>query len=110
MTRQLIKCKNENCNNQLNIEINNHFSPIAFCSEQCLNKFEMVKFHFALDREDPSDIRMLVKQLVSQTRQLQGELESLKKIRKTYFGLFTESNLKDETYKRDWTFEKSGVE
>ena len=110
MTRQLIKCKNENCNNQLNIEINNDFSPIVFCSEQCLNKFEMVKFHFALDREDPNDIKTLVQQLVSQTKQLQSELENLKKIRKSYFGLFTESNLKDETYKRDWTFEKSADE
>jgi hypothetical protein len=33
-------------------------------------------------------------------------LENLKKIRKTYFGLFNELSLKDETYKREWSFDK----
>lgn len=110
MTRLLIKCKYESCDNELNIESNSDSYPIAFCSEQCLNKFETSKFNYPLDHEDPTDIRIVVKQLVSQTRQLQSELDNLKKIRKTYFGMFTESNLKDETYKRDWTFEKSADE
>jgi len=43
---------------------------------------------------------------VIETRQLQSELKKLKNIRKTYFGLFNESNLKDETYEREWSFEK----
>jgi hypothetical protein len=110
VTRQLIKCKYENCDNQLKIEVNSDSCPIAFCSERCLNKFENMKFNYALDREDPNDVRSLVQQLVSQTKQLQSELENLKKIRKTYFGIFTESNLKDETYKRDWAFEKPADE
>jgi hypothetical protein len=107
MTRQLLKCNYQNCDNQLDIEINNDFNPIVFCSEQCLNKFEIAKFNYDLDKQDQSDLRNVVKQLVGQTRQLQDELNNLKKVRKTYFGLFTESKLKPEKYKRDWEYDKS---
>ncbi len=100
-----MKCKYESCNNRLDIDVNSDSYPIAFCSEHCLNKYETRKFNYALEQENPDDIKILVKQLVSQTKQLQNELDNLKKIRKTYFGLFTDSNLKDENYKRDWMFE-----
>src|SRR5574339_492217 len=104
MPMQLIKCKYENCDNRLNIDVNSDCYPLAFCSEQCLDKFETAKFDYILEQGDPNDVRILVKQLVSQTKQLQSELNKLKKIRRTYFGLFTDSKLKDEFYKRDWRF------
>lgn len=34
------------------------------------------------------------------------KLDNLKKIRKAYFGLFKEFNLKDEVYKRKWSSDK----
>ncbi len=107
MTRLVIKCKNKNCINQLNVGFNNTNSkPILFCSESCLNSFENEQFNSTLNSEDPNEVRTLVQNLVSQTKQLQSELEHLKKIRKTYFGLFKELNLKDETYMRKWSFDK----
>lgn len=107
MTRLLIKCKNKNCINRLNVGLDNTDSnPILFCSELCLTSFENEKFNSTISYEDPDEVRTLVQNLVSQTKQLQSELESLKKIRKTYFGLFKELNLKDETYKREWSFDK----
>lgn len=107
MTRVVIKCKNKNCINRLNVGFDNTDSkPILFCSELCLNSFENEKFSSTLNYEDPNEVRTLVQNLVSQTKQLQSELENLKKIRKTYFGLFKELNLKDETYKREWSFDK----
>jgi hypothetical protein len=106
LTKILIKCTNKNCANILNIGLDNcDFEPIIFCSELCLNSFENEKFS-SPNPEDPNEVRMLVKNLVSQTKQLQRELENLKKIRKTYFGLFKELNLKDETYKREWSFDE----
>ena len=107
MTRLLIKCKNKNCINRLNVGLDNTDSkPILFCSELCLNSFEDEKFNSTINYEDPNEVRTLVQNLVSQTKQLQSELENLKKIRKTYFGLFKDSTLKDETYKREWSFDK----
>jgi len=107
MTRLLIKCKNKNCINRLNVGLDNTDSkPILFCSELCLNAFENQKFNSSINYEDPNEVRTLVQNLVSQTKQLQSELENLKKIRKTYFGLFKELDLKDETYKREWSFDK----
>jgi hypothetical protein len=91
----------------LNVEFKNTASrPILFCSESCLNSFENEKLISNLNYEDPKEVKALVQNLVSQTKQLQIELENLKKIRKTYFGLFREFNLKDETYKREWSFDK----
>lgn len=107
MTRLVIKCKNKDCSNRLNVGLNNaHSKPILFCSELCLNSFENEKFNSTLNYDNPNEVRTLVQNLVTQTKQLQSELENLKKIRKTYFGLFKDFNLKDETYKREWSFEK----
>ena len=107
MTMQVIKCKNKSCINRLNVGLDSPDSkPILFCSDLCLNSFEVEKFNSTLKYEDPNEVRTLVQNLVSQTKQLQSELENLKKIRKTYFGLFKELDLKDETYKRDWSFDK----
>jgi hypothetical protein len=107
MTMQVIKCKNKSCINRLKVGLDIPDSkPILFCSDLCLNSFEDEKFNSTLKYEDPNEVRTLVQNLVSQTKQLQSELENLKKIRKTYFGLFKELDLKDETYKRDWSFDK----
>lgn len=107
MSMLLIKCKNKSCINRLNVGLGNPDSkPILFCSELCLSSFENEKFNYTIKDEDPNEIRTLVQNLVSQTKQLQSELENLKKLRRTYFGLFKEIDLKDETYKRDWSFDK----
>ncbi len=107
MSMLLIKCKNNSCINRLSVGLDNPDSvPILFCSELCLSSFENEKFNFTIKDEDPNEIRTLVQNLVSQTKQLQSELENLKKLRRTYFGLFKEIDLKDETYKRDWSFDK----
>jgi hypothetical protein len=91
----------------LNVRLHDTDSkPILFCSELCLDSFENEKFNSAINYDDPNEVRTLVQNLVSQTKQLQSELENLKKIRKTYFGLFNELSLKDETYKREWSFDK----
>lgn len=106
---QLIKCKKEDYNNQLRVQFSNKNSkPILFCSESCLfsvlNKYQNLDKEF--DYENPNEVKKLVQNLVSQIKQLQSELKNLKKIRKTYFGIFKELNLKDETYKRKWSFAK----
>ena len=107
MSMLLIKCKNKSCINRLNVGLDNPDSkPILFCSELCLSSFENEKFNLSLKDDDPNQVRTLVENLVSQTKQLQSELENLKKIRRTYFGLFKDFDLKDETYKRDWSFDK----
>lgn len=93
--------------NRLNVGLDNTDSkPILFCSESCLNSYENEKLISNLNYEDPKEVKTLVRNLVSQTKQLQSELEKLKKIRKTYFGLFKELKLKDETYKHEWVFDK----
>ncbi len=107
MARLLIKCKNKNCSNRLNVGLNDADSrPILFCSELCLDSFENEKLDSNLNYEHPKEVRTFVENLINQTKQLQNELEYLKKIRETYFGIFKESNLKDETYKREWSFDK----
>lgn len=63
-----------------------------------------------LNYEDPKEVRMVVKNLLTQTKRLQNEIEDLRKVRKTYFGLFKDYVLKDEVYKRKWTFEDEANE
>ena len=55
--------------------------------------------------EDPNELRLLVKNLVTQTKNMQKEIENLREVRKTYFDLFKSSKLKDEVYKREWSFQ-----
>jgi len=108
MKAQWIRCKNDNCSKRLRVEINDIESkPILFCSDRCLNSIfsENEKLNHNFNYEDPKEVRRLVKNLISQTKRLQNELENLRKIRKTYFGLFKNYNLKDEVYKRKWSFE-----
>lgn len=72
----------------------------------CFNTIlENEKFNQGPESEDPTEIRLLVKNLVAQTKNVQKELENLRKIRKTYFDLFKSSKLKDEVYKRKWSFQ-----
>ena len=110
MNQMWIKCKNEHCSNKLKVEANS-FKPILFCTEKCLNSYFIhdQKLDINSNYQDPK-VRMLVQNLVDQTKQIQNELRSLKKIRKTYFGIFRDLNLKDEVYKRKWSFEDKNEE
>lgn len=70
----------------------------------CFNTvLEIEKLSQNFESEDPSELRLLVKNLVVQTKNMQKELENLREIRKTYFDLFKSSKLKDEVYKRKWS-------
>jgi len=60
--------------------------------------------------EDPKEVRQLVQNLIAQTKQMQKELQDLRRIRKTYFGLFRNNILKKEVYKRNWSFEDEANE
>ena len=107
-----IKCENDHCENRLKVELNNQFKPVLFCSQTCLNSYLLQNetsnpnSHY----EDPKEVRKLVQNLLSQTKLIQNELGSLRKIRKTYFGLFTDHALKDEVYRRKWSFDDKGNE
>jgi hypothetical protein len=107
MYNHWIKCKNDQCSKRLRVEANNQSKPILFCSQTCLNSylFQNDQLHPNFNYEDPSEVRKLVQSLINETKQIQNELQNLKRIRKTYFGIFKELNLKDEIYKRDWSFE-----
>jgi hypothetical protein len=107
MNIEQIKCENENCENRLRVELNDQSKPVLFCSQTCLNSYLLQdktsnsNFHY----EDPKEVRKLVQNLLSQTKLIQNELGSLRKIRKTYFGLFKDYALKDEVYQRKWSFD-----
>jgi hypothetical protein len=107
MNRHWIKCKNDQCNNRLRLESNNEYKPILFCSQKCLNSylFQNEELNANLNYEDPNQVRELVQNLLSQTKEIQNELKNLKRIRKTYFGLFKNHDLKRETYERKWSFD-----
>ena len=107
MNAKLLRCKNPDCSNKLKVQFNNAESkPIIFCSMLCFNTIlENEKLSQGPESEDPTEIRLLVKNLVAQTKNMQKELENLQKIRKTYFDLFKSSKLKDEVYKRKWSFQ-----
>ena len=107
LNSQWIKCQNEYCNNQVRVQLNSKVTkPILFCTELCLNTVfnKSQKLDPKFDSEDPNELRNVIQNLVSQTKLIQNELENLRTIRKTYFGLFKDNKLKDEIYKRDWTF------
>lgn len=109
---QLIKCKNENCNNRFRVQVNNESKPILFCSQTCIHPliFQNKSYDSNFNYESPKQVRELVQGLVAQTIQIQNELEHLKKIRNTYFGLFRDNILKKEVYKRNWSFKDDGIE
>jgi hypothetical protein len=70
----------------------------------CFNTIlENEKLSQNLESDDPNELRLLVKNLVDQTKNMQKELENLREIRKTYFDIFKSSKLKDEVYKRKWS-------
>jgi hypothetical protein len=105
MNARLLRCKNPNCSNKLKVQSSSADSkPIIFCSIPCFNTIlENEKLSQNLESEDPNELRLLVKNLVDQTKNMQQELENLREIRKTYFDIFTSSKLKDEVYKRKWS-------
>jgi uncharacterized protein YabN with tetrapyrrole methylase and pyrophosphatase domain len=107
MNTQWIKCKNDHCNNRFGVEANSLPKPILFCSQTCLHPhlFQSEKLDPNFNYEDPKEVRELVQNLIVQTKQIQNELQDLKRIRKTYFELFRDNILKKEVYKRNWSFE-----
>ncbi|MGB5091239.1 MAG: hypothetical protein WBN72_09880 [Nitrososphaeraceae archaeon] len=112
MSTQWIKCKNDQCSNRFRAETNNGSKPILFCTQMCLNPclFQSEKLDPNLNYEDPKEVRELVQNLIVQTKQIQNELQNLRRIRKTYFGLFRDNILKKEAYKRKWSFEDEANE
>ena len=108
MNIQWIKCKNGHCDNRLRVHIQKRETkPIFFCSEACLNPTmpQNRKMSQDYNYEDPEQIRHLVKNLINETKRLQNEVQSLRRIRKTYFRLFKDYHLKPEIYKRKWSFQ-----
>ena len=107
MNAKLLMCKNPKCSNKLKVQFSNADSkPIIFCSMVCFNTIlENEKLNQGPEFEDPNELRLLVKNLVTQTKNMQKEIENLREIRKTYFDLFKSSKLKDEVYKREWSFQ-----
>ena len=105
MNARLLRCKNPTCSNKLRVQFSTADSrPIIFCSISCFNTIlENEKLNQNLESEDPNELRVLVKNLVVQTKNMQEELENLREIRKTYFDLFKGSKLKEEVYKRKWS-------
>lgn len=72
----------------------------------CFNTIlENEKLRQGPESVDPTEIRLLVKNLIAETKNMRKELENLRKIRNTYFDLFKSSKLKDEVYKRKWSFQ-----
>ncbi len=112
MNVEWIKCKNDHCSNRFRVEINSLPKPILFCSQTCLNPYlvQSEKLDPNFNYEDPKEVRQLVQNLIAQTKQIQNELEDLRRIRKTYFGLFSDNILKKEVYKRNWSFEDEANE
>ena len=112
MYKDWTKCKNDQCNKRFRVQANNRPQPILFCSQTCLNTyvFQSEKLDSNFNYQDPKEVRELVQNLLGQTKQIQNELQSLRKIRKTYFGLFKDFNLKNEVYKRKWKFEDEAGE
>ena len=109
---QRIKCKNDNCNNEFRVQVDNGLKPILFCSQTCIHPliFQNRNLDPNFNYESPREVRELVQGLVAQTIQIQNELEHLRKIRNTYFGLFRDNILKKEVYKRNWSFKDDGIE
>ena len=109
---QRIKCKNDNCNNEFRVQVDNGLKPILFCSQTCIHPliFQNRNLDSNFNYESPREVRELVQGLVAQTIQIQNELEHLRKIRNTYFGLFRDNILKKEVYKRNWSFKDDGIE
>lgn len=111
MVVQSIKCNNANCNNRLGVQTKKAESkPILFCSQNCYNSLllQNEKMSENYYYEDPDEMRHMVKNLMAETKQLHSEVQNLRKIRKTYFEIFKNKNLKREVYKRDWSFSPEG--
>ena len=109
---QWIKCKNDQCNNRFRVGANNGSKPILFCCQTCLNPyfFQSEELDPNFNYEDPKEVRELVQNLIAQTNQMQIELQNLRRIRKTYFELFSKNILKKEVYKRNWSFDDEETE
>ena len=57
---------------------------------------------------DPDELKKLVQRVVMETQRIQSEFEYHRKIRNTYFHLFNDVDLPQESYVKNWSFEKKG--
>jgi tRNA-dihydrouridine synthase len=106
MNMQWIKCENGYCDSRLRVQIKYRQSkPVFYCGEACLNPtlLQNEKMSQEYYYEDSEEIRQLVNNLVNETKRLKNEVQSLRKIRKNYFGVFNDYNLKPEVYERKWS-------
>ncbi len=112
MNVEWTKCENDQCKKRFRVETNSLPEPLLFCSQSCLNsyRFQSEKLDANFNYEDPKEVRELVQNLIVQTKQMQNELQNLRRIRKTYFGIFKDLSLKKEAYKRKWSFEDEANE
>src|SRR4030095_5993517 len=94
-----VKCNNNECRKRYNVKTDSEQKPLLFCSQTCLNSYlsQIEKLDPNFDYDDPKEVRKLVQNLLGQTKQIQNELQSLKKIRKSYFGLFKQKDLKPDS-------------
>ena len=62
MNNQLIKCRNESCNKELSVALNDLSSaPIVFCGQECVNSFlESEIIRMESRQENPAEIGKLV--------------------------------------------------
>jgi len=106
---QWIKCKDCCCDNRLGVELTDEFRAFLFCDVECLDSYftrnEKLNLNSDYEAEDPKGVRQLVENLINETKRLQNEVQSLRRIRKTYFRLFKDYHLKPEIYKRKWSFQ-----
>ena len=106
---QWIKCKNGCCDNRLGVGLTNEFKAFLFCDVKCFDSYftrnEILNSNSDYEAEDPKGVKQLVENLINETKRLQNEVQSLRRIRMTYFRLFKDYNLKPEIYKRKWSFQ-----
>lgn len=107
MAIQTITCYNSNCGKPLRVLVDDTQSkPILFCSNQCLNSFllESEKKTQDFNSEDPNEVKKFVNNLMNQVDIIQQDFKRLGNLRMSYFDIFAGGKLKDENYKRKWSF------
>ena len=107
MAIQTVLCNNSACGKPLRVFIDDTQSiPILFCSNECLNSFllESAKKNQDLNSENPNEVKEFVNNLMNQVDVIQHDIKRLGNLRLSYFDIFTGDKLKNEYYKRKWSF------
>jgi len=106
---QTILCNNGACAKPIRVLVDGTESiPILFCSNECLNSFllQSEKNNPDLNSEDPNEVKEFVNNLMNQVDIIQQDFKRLRNLRMSYFDIFTGGKLKDENYKRKWSFRR----